>query len=190
MSESRCRFDAAIKSLLHPDSPDTYSLFAYIRRTLSQFRLSQAYEVKDVIIDVYTRGVKKLKSGGEIQIPLAWIRRTAYNVIRELRREADKTGYLDQDCEPVQAKIDLLSDVEFATDLKAIKIAFGKLKPQEQNILQLRVIEKLSWQEVGKCLVVVGEPIQNEVSLRQRGHRALKKLRCLYDQLKDNVSDN
>jgi RNA polymerase sigma factor (sigma-70 family) len=178
--DSRQRFDMAVQALLDPDSPDTHSLYAFIQITLSQFRLSKAYEVKDIIIEVYTRGIKKLQSGDIIQIPLAWIRRTAHNVIRELRREADKTGYLDLDCVPVQ-DIAPLSKIEFNGDLKAIKIAFNRLTLEEQNILKLRVIDQLSWQEVGKCLVIVGEPIQSEGNLRQRGYRTLKKLRKIYD---------
>jgi RNA polymerase sigma factor (sigma-70 family) len=188
--ESRQRFDMAVQALLDPDSPDTYSLYAYIQITLKQFRLSQAYEVKDIIINVYARGINKLESGDIIRIPLAWMRRTAYNVIRELRRDADKAGYLDLDCIPSQSELDPLSEIEFNGDLKAIKIAFNRLEAHEKNILQLRVVNQLSWQEVGKCLVIVGEPIQSESNLRQRGYRTLKKLRRIYDEVRDSISDN
>ena len=188
--ESRKKFDLAVQALLDSDSPDTHSLYVFIKITLGQFRLSKAYEVKDIIIEAYTRGIKKLQSGEAINIPLAWIRRTAYNVIRELRREADKIGYLDLDCVPVQNEINPLSKIEFNGDLKAMKIAFNKLTLEEQNILRLRVIDQLSWQEVGKCLVIVKEPVQSEGNLRQRGYRTLKKLRKIYDRLREDMPDN
>ena len=188
--ESRKKFDLAVQALLDSDSPDTHSLYVFIKITLGQFRLSKAYEVKDIIIEAYTRGIKKLQSGEAINIPLAWIRRTAYNVIRELRREADKIGYLDLACVPVQNEINPLSKIEFNGDLKAMKIAFNKLTLEEQNILRLRVIDQLSWQEVGKCLVIVKEPVQSEGNLRQRGYRTLKKLRKIYDRLREDMPDN
>ena len=65
--------------------------------------------------------------------------------------------------------------------------AFEKLEVSEQNLLGCRVIRGLKWGEVNDCLVELGEPQQAEHVLRQRGFRALRKLRTIYEQDRDNI---
>lgn len=182
----RQRFDTAIRALLDSENPDVRSVFVYIQRLLFQFRLSQSYQAKDIIVEVYARGIKRIEMGEDIQIPLAWVRRAIYNVIRELRREFDRVKDYDLNLIPSPEQ-DLLSSMMLCDDLKALRIALKLLNSDEQILLNLRVVEGLAWRDVGKALVLAGDSEQTEGRLRQRGYRALTKLRNLYERVRCEI---
>jgi DNA-directed RNA polymerase specialized sigma24 family protein len=184
---TRQEFDLRIHALFDPKHPDALSLFTFILRSLRQFRLSKSYEVRDILVEVYVRGLKFVEAGGTIENPLAWIRSTAYNVIRELRREMDRIGYKNLDEEPC-SRPDPLSEAMMANDLRAMRIAFLRLDADDRNLLHLRVVNQLSWRDVGKCLVATEGTNYSDSSLRQRGFRALKRLRELYEEEREAIS--
>jgi len=65
-------------------------------------------------------------------------------------------------------------------DFSALFAALIRLDAEDRNILRLRLINGLSWQEIGQCLVAVGEVQVNDRQLRQRAFRALTNLRKMY----------
>lgn len=182
----RQKLDKFFADLLAPNNPDARIVIAYIQKMLYQYGLWKAYDVKDILIEVYARGVRLVETGETIRIPIAWIKRTATNVIREFRREAERVDYYNLDHEPHWSD-DLLLYITFQYDLKAMKKAFERLAPDEQQLLNLRVVDQLSWSAVNQGLVAAGEPESKLEALRQRGLRVLKKLRKLYEEERKNI---
>lgn len=63
------------------------SIFCFINNTLHKFHLNHTYDIYDIFHEVYTRGDKTTKRGEKIENPKAWIKKTSYNVVRELSRK-------------------------------------------------------------------------------------------------------
>jgi DNA-directed RNA polymerase specialized sigma24 family protein len=188
-SQERRHFDQAMQELFVLESSEARSCFTYLQRLLYQFKLSKAYEVKDILVEIYARGVKRIEGGESINIPYAWIKRVGLNVIREFRREAERLHYYDFDSQPqlVQISDDLLSKFVFQNDLKAMQIAFRQLSLKDQNLLYLRIVNELSWGKIAEILASNGD--SNNLSpstLRQRGSRALYKLHKLYKVVRED----
>ncbi|NEO72457.1 sigma factor-like helix-turn-helix DNA-binding protein, partial [Moorena sp. SIO3H5] len=68
-------------------------------------------------------------------------------------------------------------------NLKLLELALQKLEPQDSQLIVLRHIEGLSWQQVVSHLASNGEVV-TEASARQRGNRSLKRLRKIFFELK------
>jgi len=169
-------------SLYAAKSPESTALFSYIQRLLCQFRLKNAYEVKDIVVEVYARAIKAIATGAVINSPQAWIKRVSLNVIREFRRAADKINYTSLDEHPHLGASgeDYLSQMILKDDISIIFQAFEELSEQDQMILNLRIVHGLSWQEISCKLSLNGETM-SENNLRQKGFRALRRLRSVYD---------
>jgi RNA polymerase sigma factor (sigma-70 family) len=179
---TRQQIDDIFMSLYAAKSPESTALFSYIQRLLCQFRLKNAYEVKDIVVEVYARAIKAIANGVVIDSPQAWIKRVALNVIREFRRAADKINYTSLDEYPHLGASgeDHLSQMILKDDISIIFQAFEELSEQDQMILNLRIVHGLSWQEISRELSLSGETI-SENNLRQKGFRALRRLRSVYD---------
>lgn len=186
---SRQQVDRFFQELFASKNPDSRIVMAYIQKVLYQYGFGKAYEPKDILIEVYSRCVRAIDAGDTIRIPIAWMKRTATNVIREFRREADRIEYYNLEQEP-HWDDDLLVRITVRYDLAAMKQAFDRLDSDDQQLLNLRVINRLSWRDVSQCLVAVGEAESNEGTVRQRGFRALKKLRKLYDEEQERIQIN
>lgn len=184
-SESeRQRFDSEVRSILQVGSSDSYSLFSFIRRIITQFHLQGVVDVADIVNESYLRGIKLVGNGKRIHRPLAWLRSTSYNIVRELSREWDARRQVSPDfIEEVIVQDSPMTEIECEEHLKLVWDAFEKLSRQDQEILRLRMIENLSWQEVGDYLANKGETNTHGNTLRSQGHRATKHLREQYHQL-------
>ena len=150
----------------------------FIKRTLKQFKLNNIC-VEDVISEVYLRGVKLINSGEEIRNPGAWIRVTSYNVIREMHRKKQKE---QPNSELVELKVspqETEDNQEKEQNLLKLKKLLQTLNEKDKQILELRFFQDKSWQEVIEYLVSQGEIVTNS-TVRQRGSRALKRLRKAY----------
>jgi DNA-directed RNA polymerase specialized sigma24 family protein len=196
-TKSRRRLDAVFQDLFSKGSQEARKLLAYVQRILYQFGINRAYEPRDILAEVYGRAVRLTDRGEEIRLPMPWIRRTAYHVVRELKREMVRVVDPDLVQEPVWQGNDPITEIMFREDWRAMQNAFEKLDVSEQNLLVCRVVRGLKWGDVNDCLVELGEPQRTEHVLRQRGFRALRKLRTIYEQDRatirmdfDDVFDN
>lgn len=185
--ENRQKFDTAIQALLDMNNPDSQSIWANVSRTLRQYRLSGTYEVREIIAEAYSIGVKRIESGVIIENPLAWLRGTCLNVIRDFRRKQDRIEKPKLDGEGLTAGDEVLSNLIIAEDHKAIRLALARLTPEEQQILCIRVLEGLSWQEIGGSLSCSQQLVISANTARQRGFRALQRLRQHYDAIRQAV---
>ncbi|MBE9136847.1 sigma-70 family RNA polymerase sigma factor [Nodosilinea sp. LEGE 07088] len=201
------QFNRDVQFLLKPNNPHARSLLAFIQRTIRQFGLQAHVTEIDIFVEAYLRGVKHTQQHQEeIRQPKAWMRRTAYNIIRECKR--DRMHYstlafdelMDQGRPLVNASPP--SGVEDEVIVKAIDSvlqAVNALSPSDRALIQWKVIEGCSWQEVQTRLIAQGEERVSHAALRKRGQRSLERLRRAYHifnnapgslKLADDLSDH
>ncbi|NEQ84537.1 MAG: sigma-70 family RNA polymerase sigma factor [Moorea sp. SIO2I5] len=188
----REKFESAVKHLLKPTSLETKeatyyaALFNGIKSKLRKFNLPDD-QIYEVINETYLRGIKLIESGQEIENPGAWIRVTSFNVIREMSRKREKEQLWDSNLIEHQlapeASNRLSSENSKDEDLRLLELALQKLEPKDNKLIVLRHIEGLSWKQVVNHLASNGEVV-TEASARQRGNRALKRLRNRFFELK------
>ena len=192
--QSQLDFEAEFLELLNPKSSDGRLIFAFIRSRLKQFNIQQAYSEAYILNEVYLRAIKKMKQGEIITIPIAWIRATAYNYIRELSRDGQKLVYLENYQnyhrssigveETEHYLISLIKKEELKLEQTLIRKAFEQLSLPEKKLLHLKVIDGLSWQEIQDLSEYQNYSL---ATLRKRKQRALEKLHRLYHFLCDST---
>ncbi|MEM6597484.1 MAG: sigma-70 family RNA polymerase sigma factor [Cyanobacteria bacterium P01_D01_bin.36] len=183
-TENRRHFDRAVQALFDSKNPEALTFCASVTRMLRQYRLSGTYTAKEIIAEAYARSIVKIESGVFIQIPLAWLRRTCLNVIRDFKRAQTKIDKPKLDGDAYSFGGLAVEQMLLSEDLKSIRLAFEQLSLEDQNILQARIFQGLSWQEIGERLE--NEPIKPGTA-RQRGSRALIRLREHYELIREDV---
>lgn len=189
---NRQKFDQAVKALFDEKNPDALSFCASVTRTLHQFRLSGTYEAREVIAEAYTRGVKQITSGTLIEVPLAWLRGTCLRVISELKRKQLKSENPKLDPKNYVVEDTALSEMVLQEDIRAIQFAVKHLSAEDHHLLCVRIFEGLTWQEIGELISQPGDLPLSPGTARQRGSRALKRLRQHYEAIREDIqtSDN
>lgn len=193
------QFNVEIQFLLKSKNPHARSLLSFIKRTLRQFHLENAYTETDIFSQAYLRGVTLTESGTEIKRATAWMRATAFNIIRELSRSHRRYQCLEYDelAESDQAKLEiaslqagegLVSEEVIEADIQAVLESLQELGSRDRKIIELRVVENLAWREIGDHLIISGEKSQNDAALRKQGQRALERFRKLYHQKRPSQS--
>ena len=182
-------FDLAIQGLSQPniindhqDLKSSIVLVHFIKRTLKRFHLEQV-DFYDVVSEVYLRGTKLITSGEDIKNPGAWIRVTSYNVIREMSRK-QKKEQANSELVELQVSPDNYEDNN-EVELNILKTSLQHLSEKDRQILELRFFKNLSWRQVVTYLASTGE-ILTEASARQRGKRALKRLKKAFLSFKSD----
>lgn len=177
--------DYAIEEILGNNNPYSYSVLTSIRFRLQQFKLTARIEAHEVLCEAYLRGKKYLQSGQQISNPHAWLKKTAFNIVRErsrrLRDHPTEPGIL---CDLVRDQREgPLSQQALREEIEAVIQALHTLRdeePEAAELLYLRTIEKWSWQQIRQWLIDQGRTAPNEATLRQRGARAKKRLRRIF----------
>lgn len=188
--DNRQKFDLAVQALFDDKNPDALSFCASVHRLLLQFRLSDTYEAREIIAEAYTRGIRKIEEGVVIDVPLAWLRRTCLNVIREFKKEQERSASPKFDQFPwVPGDLEI-SRLVVQEDLYTIQVAMQQLSPEEQLLLSKRVFQRLSWQEIGETLCNKDGSSLKAGTARQRGSRALKKLRLIYERIRKDIDSS
>ncbi|MCC5611936.1 hypothetical protein LC612_35695 [Nostoc sp. CHAB 5834] len=184
LSCDREAFDTEFQVLLDSGSSSAHSMLAFIKRSLAQFNLTNSYSPTWVLNEAYMRGIKLIAKGEQIDKPLAWVRATAYNIIREQSRERNRFLQLEESMIEIHVNASLANSCEIEEELfKRVSLAFDKLELEEKEILSLKMINDLSWKEIKSYLSSKGKEVQNEATLRKRKERALKHLRSIYHSL-------
>ena len=178
------QFNTEICCLLQKQSPDGRSLFLFIKRSLRGFHLEGTHTEIEVFNEAYMRGVALTLKGNTIRNPKAWIRKTAFNVIRELSREAQRCQPRDSD----YIESSLVAEEIIELDIEAVLSALQELELSDRLLIELKTVQNLSWKEVGQTLVESGEKPQTEAALRKRGQRAMQRLRQIYHQSRPSKS--
>lgn len=176
-------FNAEFQALLESGSSSADSMLVFIKRRLDQFHLSNDYTSTWVLNEAYMRGIKLLETGTTIENPLAWVRSTAYNIIREQSREHRKFLPLQEGMVECQISHNQITHEEIEEEFKKVTLAFEMLDKEDQEILRLKIIENLSWKEIRIHFISQGKNDLSEATLRKRKERALKCLRTKYHAL-------
>ncbi len=175
-------FRSEVEALLKPGNPSGLSLTAFIKRELRQARLS-GYSEHEILAEAMLRGFNLVVGGGvEIVYPRAWLRKTAYHYIQELRRQQQKCLSLEESWMPSEQP-SLLDHLALETDLAILNRAFRELEVEEQRLLQLNIFGGLSCPEIKRLLETEGKFV-SESALRKRKERAIKHLRQIYHSLR------
>ena len=169
-----------VRSVLSSGNSSFITLKAFVSIRLKQFKLSGLFCEAYIINEAYLRGWDKiLEEGVRIKNPIPWVRKTCFNIIRELSRKEAKYCSIETDIFQEQESED--SDFNLTKEIMFIKLAYQMLDPREREILNLKIVDGLSWKEISKEMNLRGDRV-GESALRKRKERALKKLRNLYHQ--------
>jgi DNA-directed RNA polymerase specialized sigma24 family protein len=201
------QFNRDVQFLLKPNNPHARSLLAFIQRTIRQFGLQAHITEIDIFVEAYLRGVKHTQQHQEeIRQPKAWMRRTAYNIIRECKR--DRMHYSTLAFDELMDQGRLLVDASSPSGVEddviihaidSVLQAVNTLSSSDRALIQWKVIEGCSWQEVQTRLIAQGEERVSQAALRKRGQRSLERLRRAYHifnsepgslKLADDLSDH
>ncbi|NES72285.1 MAG: sigma-70 family RNA polymerase sigma factor [Okeania sp. SIO2D1] len=186
-TDAKKSFDLAIKALANSkkikdfhDPLTSIVLRQFIIRTLKQFHLEQV-DFYDVVSIVCIRGTERINSGEHIKNPGAWIRVTSYNIIREMSRQQLKEQANSEFIERQIAPNDREDNNE--VELEILEKSLQILTEKDRQILELKYFQDKSWKQVVADLADRGE-ILKESTVRQRGKRALERLKKAFWSLK------
>ena len=142
-------------------------------------------------MEVLTRYDKKVKKKEEIPNVEAWMKLTALNCIRELNRQEYPVTALrkiphdpsDFETDPKLLK-SMMSNSEDITDLESenrsqVRKAMSKLPSYKRELLELRIVQGLSWNEIANHYISQGKSVK-VATLRKRKERALEELRGVF----------
>jgi DNA-directed RNA polymerase specialized sigma24 family protein len=169
--------------LQNPSSSSGRLMYAFLRRTLRAFHLEKNYREAYILHEALLRGLNQIKKGQLIYNSSGWLRSTAYNIIRELKRDQQKTVSLE-DHHPTEVEHPAVSSKDLEDDLETISLAFQLLTPMDQRLLNLKIVEGRAWSEIRVILREEGYGDYKEFNLRKRKERALIRLRKKYHALK------
>ena len=180
--ESLNQLDRVATTILSPqEDPSIPRILLFIKRTLKQYRLYPRVEESEVFVEAYLRAYEQIKAGKSINSLPAYLRGISFNIIREYSRNQtnDNLGNqrLEGDARSI-AEANAQTDLEgmASITIKTLLNSFQQSNSADWEILRLRVIQGLSWQEVADALgwTTQGKTI---AGLRKKGKRALARLR-------------
>lgn len=151
-------------------------LLCTYRRSLSQFNLLGRYEPEEVMSEALIRCMDAKTKGKMIYNLEAWLRSTGFKIVQEFSRDSGRAVLLEQTI--LESLVSDPSDGLLVLQVKEeIHILYNVLKELDDgDIIQMKYIENLSWQEVANRLVErTGETVSVD-ALRQRAARAKKVL--------------
>ncbi len=177
--------------LLNPNNRDIHNILAFIRQRLRQFGLNYYHEECEVFLEAYSRAKNKIISGEPIECNMPmWLKGASFNIIREWNRDRNRQSKLverlSNKTDTVYIEENEVIDYAIGANLAALLYQLKNLKNRDYLILYLRIVEGLTWKEIGEHLFSNGEeseldPKKREVNLRKQGNRLLKDLRNKYD---------
>ncbi|HEY9298733.1 MAG TPA: hypothetical protein VIQ31_20720, partial [Phormidium sp.] len=94
------------------------------------------------------------------------------------------------DISPIEHIDNLVDENLINQDINYVMAALKTIPSKDWQILELRIIKGLSWEEVGQELVKLGEKPLKNAALRKSGQRALERFRKAYhEQRPSSTSD-
>lgn len=177
------RFFEEFQVLLNSGSPSGISMLAFINRSLRQFNLNDSYTAEEILSDAFIRGVESIESGKTIDSSLAWMRATAFNIIRERSRTQKRILQLEESWlgDLQNQTIDI--DEQLIYQCEWVEVAFAMLSPEEKKLLMLKIWQNLSFREIAQWYHSQGFVDITEATLRKRKERTIKRLRKIYHSL-------
>lgn len=178
----------AIAQILDRDNPHAYSTIVKVEHNIRRFGLSGYFEPNEILSKAYLRGLKAIDQGTQIQNYRAWIKGTAFNIVRELARQKAKEFATDPQAPCLERLSEPESDCEDHCDrnlaiLRQALEAYRAKKPEIAELMDWRILEGLSWSHIRNRLRERGGDVPSEDNLRQKATRAKRELRRLFHEL-------
>jgi DNA-directed RNA polymerase specialized sigma24 family protein len=179
--------DKAMQEILGKRNPYAYTVFTFIQRLLYQYHLHARMEPYDVLHEAYQRGVRYQQTGQTIHNPMAWLKYTSLNIVREHGRS--NRGVLTDPkilSEMISAGNQPMEQLLWLEELQGLRetvAAFAKEEPEAFKLLCMRTLDKLSWREIADDLSQGDRHPVSDVALRQQLSRAKRKFRELFHRL-------
>lgn len=176
--------DAFVQDILSENwDKDTRKTFLFIKRTLNQYHLYGKLQESDICIDCYVRVRKKIESGEWIKNMPAYFNRVCFNIVREHSKEQKKTedlcNRLVHNCFGVSQTNGQKYSLNYGDNSVLLK-SLAALNDENREIIELRIVEELSWKEISDHIRKYRNKELPVDSLRKRGERTLKRLREAY----------
>ncbi len=134
---------------------------------------------RDLTADVFQRLIAAVQKGkGPSKNERAWLFRTAHNIVIDYYRRQKFRDHLPLSREPADKGLDPLQVVENRIMVESIRVAMTKLTPEQQAVLNLKLLEGLSTTEVAAVLE------RSTGAIKGLQHRALTALRRLLEDEK------
>jgi DNA-directed RNA polymerase specialized sigma24 family protein len=170
------KFREEFLQAIDSETPSGRALFAFLRTQLRCFRLADYYSEHYILNEVYIRGQSKV---GEIRSLRPWIKGTSRLVIRELARKDTKLVHLNEEYLGEQPQEEENWQEHFA----ALRQALLRLDEMDACLLNLKIVENLSWVEIREVMRVNRYGDVSEATWRKRKERALLRLRKFYHEI-------
>lgn len=187
--EKRCQKAAlndVMCQIVEPNSSYAYSMIAIVKRHIQRYGLT--CEPCEIISEAYLRGLIATDRGKRIQHWRAWIKKTIHNIVRERFRKQGKEFLID----PQSSSLDRALEVEDCCDdsyecnILIFQQALQQMRADDPNSAELmdwRILEDMSWQQVYQRLVDQGRSPSSLEALRKQYSRAKHKLRRIFHEL-------
>jgi hypothetical protein len=173
--------DEAIHKLYGSNDKGSLAFWISLRRELQRYSFEENL-AHSIFSEAYERARKALEGKRPMPQPIAWLRLTCRNIIKEQNRLREKEIPTDviEDVHTSFTQSYVDSDLTYS-QLKQVntsKNAIVKtLSPFELAILELKVEQKLKWEDVQVTLVVMKFGHHSLAALRKRKSRILKKIK-------------
>ena len=155
----------------------------FVRIRLRMFNLLGQYSPDDVVNECLIRWYTAVENGKKTPVLDGWMRSTAFNIVRELRRKTNKVDLYDPTIlsELVAATPDDEDDEDDERRSFVLQ-ALQTLSKKNQELLELRFFRNLSWDEVAVFYSSRGKTV-SAIAARKRGQRALEELRKVFSEI-------
>lgn len=150
---------------------------------LKRYQLLSIYESEEILYEVASRFRDTLQKGKNVPKPKlrAWASSTGRNIIRELSRKHKKYQVVEPNT--LESEVASGEDISLALEKREewgiIHEALKEIKPEDQDLLERRFFQGLSWKEIAQHLAQNGQDV-SVPTLRKRGERAINQLREVY----------
>lgn len=180
------QFEVVIQGLLQASNQsyaksEASQVILAVQYYLKQFNL-QNCEVADILIEVYLRGRRKIERGEFLTHPMAFIRVVSRNIIREQFRRNQRLWTVGDFEIEYFLPSENLSDRYLDEKTIAALTAFHNLKESDRQAIELHYLQHLAWAEVAALLKL------REPTVRQKGRRALNRLRQAYQSILEKAA--
>jgi DNA-directed RNA polymerase specialized sigma24 family protein len=182
------QFWKEVSELLRVGNFKGAGLISFTRSRIQQTRV-QGWEEKDLLIEACIRSVEYIENNcREIQNPASFLRQVIINILREEVRKNIKNEKMILDINVKELDEEDISDEdEHQRALEHLNASLNKLSSKDRELIELRFVKKLSYEDIQKYFVAQGKDVPNLDALRQQMSRALKRLRQEFKGISDKT---
>jgi DNA-directed RNA polymerase specialized sigma24 family protein len=181
VQELQKAFSAEVSILLLPNHPPGTAFLNFIRFYLFVWHLSDI-DPRDILAEAVYQGLKSIQINQQpIEIPKAWLRVTCINLMRKQVRVSVQHNQisttLKEQSHETESPLTIVERLEW---LDKLDEAIKHLAPNEQELVQLRLIEDKTYEQIRYWLTVRDGQAPEIPALRKRYSRALNSLKHVF----------